>query len=150
VVKSHGVLGTIGVIVCVKKHKNNEELQRCELGRRGRPRGPLWASVGASSYMERQKPAWPPEVGAGLEPLGPERFPLMMIESPPHGACNSGPCGVIGLGHRWTGATVWLCRSGTGATVGLGPRAAPWKALWGHGRPSDCGPGHCTARSAVA
>ena len=115
----------------------------------GRPRGPLWASVGAWAsvglpHIWCAKSPRGPEVGAGLEPLDPDGgSPLMMIESPPPMVCvcNSGPCGVIGLGHRWTGPPVdWghrlaLCHSGTGATVGLGPCGAmegpvgAWKAL---------------------
>ena len=59
---------------------------------------------GASSYMVRQKPAWPGS-GSGLGTLEPPSPPLMTIEMPPMGVCvwNSGPCGVIGLGRSWTG-----------------------------------------------
>ncbi len=112
--------------------------------------GPRWG-LGMGGGAPKKKPPRGPEVGAGL---GSEGFPIMKIESPPWGVCDSGAL--------WTGPpvdwfTVGLSRSGTGA------RVAPWKALcvcvWAWKDPSDggprdlapgWGPENCMACSAVA
>ena len=64
--------------------KNNEELQRCELG--------LWASAGPGhpwclGIYGRAKSPCGPEVGAGLAPLGREGSPPLMMIERPMGVC---------------------------------------------------------------
>ena len=96
----------------------------------------MWNSACGHRWGAKS-PAWPGS-GSGLGTLCTP--PLTMVEMP-MGVCNSGPCGVIVLGHSWTGATIGLGHHWTGPplywdTGGLGS-PLDWAPVWCHGR--SCG-----------